>query len=265
MAVRGRCSADLLCAALFILPLAVMAADPSPIEPSARRSGFDSMSPPVQAMQLDDRRNPAMLWLAEGRSLWTRIPDTGAPSCAQCHGPVDVLRGVATRFPRYDARLGQAINLGQRIALCRDRHQKLPAWAPQHPDAIALEVLVAHASRGLPLQPDPDPRLDETSRLGERLFRQRFGQLNLSCAQCHDQRAGSLLGGTVIPQGHATGYPIYRLEWQGMGTLQRRLRSCLSGVRAEPFAYGSRELVALELHLARRAAGMPLETPAVRP
>jgi sulfur-oxidizing protein SoxA len=69
----------------------------------------------------------------------------------------------------------------------------------------------------------------------------------------------------VIPQGHATGYPIYRLEWQGMGSLQRRLRNCMTGVRAEPFAYGAPEMVALELYLAHRARGMVVEAPAVRP
>jgi sulfur-oxidizing protein SoxA len=50
-----------------------------------------------------------------------------------------------------------------------------------------------------------------------------------------------------------------------MGSLQRRLRNCMSGVRAAPFAFGSEELLGLELYLAQRAAGMPLETPAVRP
>ena len=93
----------------------------------------------------------------------------------------------------------------------------------------------------------------------------RMGQLNLSCAQCHDERAGQRLGGSVLVQGHATGYPTYRLEWQALGSLQRRLRNCMSGIRAEPYTYGSAELVALELFLARRSAGMVLETPAVRP
>ena len=69
----------------------------------------------------------------------------------------------------------------------------------------------------------------------------------------------------MIPQAHPTGYPIYRLEWQGLGSLQRRLRGCMSGVRAEPFAFDAPELVALELYLMQRAAGMLLETPAVRP
>ena len=76
---------------------------------------------------------------------------------------------------------------------------------------------------------------------------------------------GKRLGSSVIPQGHPTGYPIYRLDWQGMGSLQRRLRGCLTGVRAEPFPFGALEVVEIELYLAARAAGLPLETPAVRP
>lgn len=73
------------------------------------------------------------------------------------------------------------------------------------------------------------------------------------------------LGGTVIPQAHPTGYPLYRLEWQGLGSLQRRLRNCLSGIRAQPWPYGAQELVELELYLAAQASGMVLESPAVRP
>ena len=61
------------------------------------------------------------------------------------------------------------------------------------------------------------------------------------------------------------GYPVYRLEWQTMGSLQRRLRNCMNGVRAEPFAYGAQELIELELYLNGRTKGMSGETPGVRP
>jgi sulfur-oxidizing protein SoxA len=47
--------------------------------------------------------------------------------------------------------------------------------------------------------------------------------------------------------------------------LQRRLRGCLTGIRAEPFAYNAAELVELELFLKVRAAGMAMEAPGVRP
>jgi sulfur-oxidizing protein SoxA len=86
-----------------------------------------------------------------------------------------------------------------------------------------------------------------------------------SLAQCHDDNWGQKLGGATIPQGHPTGYPLYRLEWQSLGSLQRRLRNCLVGMRAAPYAYGTPEMTELELFLARRAQGLTLETPAVRP
>ncbi|MFC7540855.1 sulfur oxidation c-type cytochrome SoxA [Siccirubricoccus deserti] len=100
---------------------------------------------------------------------------------------------------------------------------------------------------------------------GEALFRERRGQLNLSCAQCHDDNAGRRLAGSAIPEGHANGYPLYRLEWQGLGSLRRRLRSCMVGVRSEPFPPDAPEYLALEAYLAMRARGLVVETPAIRP
>jgi sulfur-oxidizing protein SoxA len=117
----------------------------------------------------------------------------------------------------------------------------------------------------MPQAPPPDPRLKPSLQRGQRLFAQRIGQLNLSCAQCHDSNWGRRLGGSTIPQGHAGAYPIYRLEWQGMGSLQRRLRNCMSGVRAEVPAFNAQELVDLEVYLASRAKGMHMEAPGVRP
>ena len=120
-------------------------------------------------------------------------------------------------------------------------------------------------SRGLPMQANDDPRVAPFRERGRSLFFQRIGQLDFSCAQCHDDNAGQRLAGSVIPQAHPTGYPVYRLEWQSLGSLQRRLRNCMTGVRAEPYAYGAMALTELELYLAARAAGLRIETPAVRP
>jgi sulfur-oxidizing protein SoxA len=110
-----------------------------------------------------------------------------------------------------------------------------------------------------------DPRLTPAIDAGREMFTRRQGQLNLSCAQCHDGNWHGKLAGVPIPQAHPTGYPLYRLEWQALGSLQRRLRNCMIGMRAEPYAYGSPEYIALEAFLNWRARGMPLETPGVRP
>lgn len=231
-----------------------------------RRSGYDFMGPSTQAMQRDDAQNPGMLWIKDGEALWNRPAGENGKSCAGCHQAAPAsMRGVAARYPAMDERSLQPMTLAQRIRQCRQANQQAPALAFESQDLLALEAYVAAQSRGMPLAPPADPRLEPFVQKGQQLFTQRLGQLNLSCAQCHDQLAGLRLGGSPIPQGHATGYPLYRLEWQGLGSLQRRLRNCMSGVRAEPFAYGAREWTELELFLAARARGMPVETPAVRP
>jgi L-cysteine S-thiosulfotransferase len=234
--------------------------------PSERRSGFADMSRESQAMQEDDAANPGMLWVLEGEALWTEPAGPAGRSCATCHGDAgSSMRGVAARYPAFDAGQGRPVDLEGRIILCREARRGAPPLARESRELLALTAYVAHQSRGVPITAGEDPRLEPFRARGEALFRQRQGQLNLSCANCHDDNWGKHLGGNVIPQAHPTGYPLYRLEWQGLGSLQRRLRNCMTGVRAEPYAYGSPEYVDLELHLMRRARGLPVETPAVRP
>jgi sulfur-oxidizing protein SoxA len=99
---------------------------------------------------------------------------------------------------------------------------------------------------------------------GRTLYYEQQGQLDLSCAQCTSKAGASACGAETISQGHPNGFPAYRLEWQTLGSLHRRLRACFQGVRAEPFASGTPELINLELYLAWRAQGLAVETPAVR-
>ncbi len=244
-----RCSGLLLVMALLV-----------PAQPEAqtpRRSGYADMSPATQALQHDDTQNPAWLWVADGERRFNA-------DCATCHSLAS-LRGVAARYPAYDPVLGKPVTLAGRINLCRVRHLKTAPLALDSDEGLGLEATVALQSRGLPIAPDRDPRLQPYRDQGRVLFNRRMGQLDFSCAQCHDQHAGGRLAGATIPQGHPTGYPIYRLEWQGLGSLQRRLRNCMTGVRAEPFEDGSDVATALVLYLMDRAAGMIMETPAVRP
>jgi len=225
-----------------------------------RRSGYNDASPETRAMQDDDAANPAFLWVKQGEALWSE-PLNGK-SCAGCHGDGTSMRGVAARYPAFDAKRGQPVTLDQRINSCRVDRMGATPLAGDDEKLLALSALVGLQSRGMPLKVEPrEPFLSE----GAALFRERIGQLNLSCAQCHDDRAGQRLGGNRIPQGHPNGYPEYRLEWQGMGSLYRRLRNCMVGVRAEPFPPDSRESAALMLYLGVRANGMRIETPAVRP
>lgn len=232
---------------LLLLPLSAI--------PDERRSGYEFMSRGTRAMQDDEATNPGMFWVLEGEALFRKKEAPSASACLDCH---QELKGVAARYPARDAKSGRVLDLEQRINACRTERMKAPAFAYESRELLSLTAYVARQSQGMPIDV-------EKSEVGEKLYRQRLGQINLSCAQCHDERWNGKLAGTAITQGHPTGYPLYRLEWQSLGSLQRRLRNCLSGMRAEPYPYGAPELVELEQYLMWRARGMKMESPAVRP
>lgn len=254
-----------LAAALAILPLAAWAYA-AEIPLAERRSGYHFMSRETRAMQDDDTANPGMLWVLEGSAQWSRKTGAAGRACADCHGEArGSMKGVAARHPAFDAARGRLVNLEQRINLCRVDRQQAPALAWESRELLALTAYVARQSRGLPIDIAIDARTHASLEAGRASWDRRQGQLNLACSQCHDAYWGRQLAGNAIPQAHPTGYPLYRLEWQALGSLQRRLRNCLVGMRAEPYDYGAPELVDLELFLMWRARGMTMEAPAVRP
>jgi len=231
-----------------------------------RRSGYDQMSPATKAMQDDDTSNPASLAVLDGEALWKRKAGSAEKACADCHGDAAAsMRGVSARYPAFSPAKGRPIDIEQRINLCRTEQQKAEPLAHESRDLLALTAYVGKQSRGLPIAVVNDEKTKPFIEAGAQNYARRMGQLNLSCQNCHDDNWGQKLAGIPMPQGHPNGYPLYRLEWQSLGSLQRRLRNCLIGMRAEPFAYGSDDYVDLELYLMWRARGMNVETPAVRP
>ena len=250
--------------ALAVVLLA-LPADAGEIPPAARRSDTVTMNPELRAMQADDMANPASLWALDGQALWGAGAGSTGKSCADCHADARAsMKGVAARYPAFDATSGRVLDLEARINQCRVDRQGAAPLARESRALLNLATYVGQQSRGAPIRSE-DPRLAPVIERGRQLFSARQGQLNLSCAICHDDNWGRKLGSATIPQAHPTGYPAYRLEWQSVGSLQRRLRNCMVGMRAEPYAFGSDEFTALEAFLMARAQGLALETPAVRP
>jgi sulfur-oxidizing protein SoxA len=215
-------------------------------------------------LQGDEFANPAMLWVARGAALWTQPAGAAQQSCASCHGEVTAMKDVATRYPQIDRAGAQLINLEGRIQQCRERRQQAAPLRYESEELLALTALLRMQSRGMPLSIEIDLQNRRNFERGRDMYYRRVGQMNLSCANCHQDNWGKKLGPEAISQGHGNPYPIYRLEWQTMGSLHRRFRSCLSGVRAEMLPYGAPEYLDLELYLAWRSGDLPIETPGVR-
>ena len=253
-------------AAVFMLAVLGAAAAAADIPLAERKSGYEFMARETRAMQDDDSTNPATLWVLDGETLWQRKEGAAGKSCADCHGDARMgMKGVAARYPAFNAARGRPVDLEQRIDMCRVEQQRATPLAFESRELLALSAYIGQQSRGMPIAIAEDSRLRPFLEAGRAMFIERQGQLNLSCTQCHDDNWGQKLAGAAIPQGHPTGYPLYRLEWQMLGSLQRRLRHCLFGMRAVSYPYGASELVDLELYLMWRARGMAVETPAVRP
>jgi L-cysteine S-thiosulfotransferase len=233
-----------------VFAVCVVSARGQTTRPEPPRPGREFQSAETRHLEADEAANPGLLWMEQGRSLWSKPEGTAAKSCAGCHGGdvAGAMQGVATRYPAVDPASGRLLNIEGRINQCRTERQGAPKLPYEHANLLALTALVTHASRGLPRAISIDGP----------------GQLNVACAQCHDAIVGKRLRGDTNSQGQTDGWPAYRLEWQTLGSLQRRLRACSLGVRAEILDFDAPEYLALELYLAWRGGELPLSAPGVR-
>ena len=239
--------------------------DLSPYINEDRRSGYTYLSEENRQLQNDAFANPGQLWVEKGKELWGQPEGDNLASCASCHGDAaKSMREVRTRYPRFDARSKKLINLELQINRCRVERQKSAPYPYESEALLTLTTFIGFQARGLPVNVQVDGPAQSFFEAGRDFFMRRRGQLDLACAHCHDQYAGQRLRGDVISQGQTNGFPIYRHTWQTLGSAHRMFAWCNEAVRAEPFPLGADEYINLELYLAWRGRGLPVETPAVR-
>ncbi|MBF0093314.1 MAG: sulfur oxidation c-type cytochrome SoxA [Alphaproteobacteria bacterium] len=230
----------------------------------AKRSGYVYALPETRAMQDDEIMNPGFAWVERGRGLWTEVEGANGKSCASCHGPVESMAGKAVSYPKWKASMNRPVTVERQINFCRVAAMKAEPWEHESPQLLAMTTLIKQQSRGLPMSMADDGPMREWIDRGKALYFARRGQLDMSCKHCHDDHPGEKLRAETLSQAHVNGFPTYRLGWQGLGSLHRRLETCYEQMRAETYPLGSDEYVALEIFLTDRGRGLPIETPSVR-
>ena len=181
-----RLTLGLALASVFAASWAVAQSDP-------RHSGYHDMGADLRRMQDDDTANPAMLFVQAGQALWQEKAGTAGKACADCHHDADQsMKGVAARYPAIPPGADKPVDLEGRINLCRTSQQRAPAFGPESPKLLGLAAYVALQSRGQPIAPPDDPRLAPFRSQGAETYKTRQGQLNLSCANCHEDRHTSI-------------------------------------------------------------------------
>ncbi|HID45461.1 MAG TPA: sulfur oxidation c-type cytochrome SoxA [Chromatiaceae bacterium] len=228
-------------------------------------SGSEYLSEQVRDMQEDEFANPAMPTVDYGRSLFHKVNDEGH-RCSGCHGENGnklKLERIAA-YPVYDREQERPITLQNQINICREERMDDFPYVYDCREMVGLETYMKFLARGQIIRVQTDGPMTPFYQAGKQLYHRRFGQMEMSCAHCHDQHRGAWLRGQVLNQGQSNGFPVYRLSTSRVTSLHRRFSECLFSFRAEPFLSGSDEYINLELFVNARGNGLSIETPAIR-
>jgi sulfur-oxidizing protein SoxA len=154
------------------------------------------------------------------------------------------------------------------ISSCRSTSAAKSRWAlkPLPFDKGGQKELTAyikHQSLGMPVKLDlSQGDMQSWWEKGKELYYTRTGQLNLSCASCHEDTMGKMIRADHLSQGQVNGFPTYRLK-SGLVSLHTGSAAASAIPAPSPKAF-SDELMALETYVTWRGTGLSVETPAVR-
>ncbi|NDR58091.1 sulfur oxidation c-type cytochrome SoxA [Aliiruegeria sabulilitoris] len=216
-------------------------------------------------MQRDDFDNPGMLAVESAMEAWETAEGSEGKSCADCHESAeDSMKGVRAVYPKWNDNAEAVWTLETAINGCRTERMGADAWKYDGDDITNMVALISSVSRGMPMNVATDGPAAATWEQGKELYYTRTGQLELSCANCHEDNYGNMIRADHLSQGQTNGFPAYRLKNAKLNSVHARFKGCVRDTRAETYAPGSPEFVALELYVASRGNGLSVEGPSVR-
>lgn len=227
-------------------------------------SGWRFRSDETQAFQADDFDNPSMIWVEQAEEVWNTADGEAGKSCASCHDASDTMTGVRAVYPKWNEAAGEVRTLEMQINDCRENRMQAETWKYTGGEMVNMVALISSVSRGLPVNVAIDGPAQSTWEMGKDIYYTRYGQLELSCANCHEDNYGSMIRADHLSQGQINGFPTYRLKNTKLNSVHARFKGCVRDTRAQTFAPGSPEFVALELYVASRGNGLSVEGPSVR-
>ncbi|HEY9038188.1 MAG TPA: sulfur oxidation c-type cytochrome SoxA [Roseovarius sp.] len=227
-------------------------------------SGWHFRGLETRAMQADDFDNPGMIFVEQAEDTWTTADGTEGKSCADCHGDPEEMAGVRPVYPKWNEEAGEVRTMEMQINDCRENRMGAEPWKYTGGEMVNMTALISSVSRGMPVDVAMDGPAQPTWEQGKELYYTRFGQLELACASCHEQSTGLMIRADHLSQGQINGFPVYRLKNTKLNAVHSRFKGCVRDTRAETFAPGSPEFVALELYVATRGNGLDVEGPSVR-
>ena len=225
-------------------------------------SGWRFRTDETQALEIDDFDNPGMLAVDAAIDAFNTVDGREGKSCSSCHDDVAAFTGFSASMPKLmDGKLTTVEDF-----VNQHRADKMGAeslkWSGD--EMQGMVALIKLQSRGMPVNVAIDGDVAPYWEQGKEMYYTRYGQLELSCANCHEDNYGNMIRADHLSQGQINGFPTYRLKQAKLISVHNRFRGCIRDTMAETFAEGSDEFRALELYVASRGNGLSVETPAVR-
>jgi L-cysteine S-thiosulfotransferase len=280
--IRFGCSALALAALVFALPAA--AADK--VDPVADAKAFKkyfydkfpklkpedfvngpySMDEGLHKQWMEKEQFPPYEFAVEtGKEMFSK-PFKNGKSFEDCFPNKGI--GIRQNYPYFDDKEGQVVTLELALNRCREANGE-PPFSYVRDEMAALTAYMAFTSRGklFDIKIPDDPRALDAFQKGKEYFYARRGQLNFSCATCHVQSPGERVRTEVLAPalGIMNAMPIYRSEWNSMGTTSRRFTTCNSQIRGVPLTPQDDEYRNVEYYLSYVANGLPISGPGARP
>jgi sulfur-oxidizing protein SoxA len=227
-------------------------------------SGWRYRIKETQALQMDDFDNPSFIFIEQGEELFAKVDGSEGKACASCHEDVASFKGLRTALPRHNASSGKLDTMETLVNNCRTERMGAEPWKWSKGKMTAMTSLISLQSRGMPMNVKVDGNVAGAYKMGEELYYTRVGQLEMSCANCHEDNYGNMIRADHLSQGQINGFPTYRLKNAKMNSIHGRFKGCMKNIRATPYKEGSEEFRALELYVASRGNGLSVESPSVR-
>jgi L-cysteine S-thiosulfotransferase len=226
--------------------------------------------------------NPADLFEAKGEDLWKQKRGPKAASLEKCDlgkGP-GVVKGAFVELPRFFSDTGRVQDLESRLLTCMESLQgfnsgeiaKLAFGKGEMANVTALATWISSQSKDMGFNlSQAHPQEKVFYEVGKRLFFQRGGPHDFSCASCHGQEGKrirlqdlpALYGNPGDGLGFAA-WPAYRVSNGQMWGMQQRLNDCYRQQRFPYPGFGSDATIALGTYLGVNAKGAKSIAPAIK-
>lgn len=227
-------------------------------------SGWLYREDETRDMQRDDFDNLAMVFVDRGLDSWNAAQGKNGESCAGCHQGPETMAGLRAVTPRVDEKSGKLMTVENYIQSCVTERMGLEEWKWTGDKMKDMLSLISMQSRGMPVNVAIDGAAAPFWEKGKEMYYTPTGTLEMSCANCHEDKQGLYIRSDHLSQGQINGFPTYRLKDAGILSAQQRFVGCVRDTRAVTYKPNSDEFKALELYVASRGNGLSVEGVSMR-